>query len=348
MPTPPVLDFDKLLAPISPEQPTGTWLKVGTKSEIDVYAAIKDAADASRISERKLRNPDPSNLPPPPRWKEVAKLAQDALAAKSKDLWIATWLIEALTREHGSKGVRDGFRLVRELCDSFWGKLYPPVDPDDLANGELSTVMPIAGLNGVTSEGVLLSPLSEAVEKQLAALNQNPSTPAGAYQGLLDEITEASTELGKMEQVLSEKCRNGESGDDLSPPTSALRDRLDDCARRVREVAGDRIPKASDSLPNDSITTPSDNLGKESKPVGNVRSRESAFEELIRIADFFRKTEPHSPVSYALEQVVRWGKLPLPKLLAELIDEGGARQNLFRLTGIPWTESSTSTEGGNT
>jgi type VI secretion system protein ImpA len=55
---------------------------------------------------------------------------------------------------------------------------------------------------------------------------------------------------------------------------------------------------------------------------------------LERIADFFRRTEPHSPVSYALEQVVRWGGMSLPELLKELISEESVRRDLFRRTGI--------------
>jgi type VI secretion system protein ImpA len=53
------------------------------------------------------------------------------------------------------------------------------------------------------------------------------------------------------------------------------------------------------------------------------------------VADYFRQSEPHSPVSYALEQAVRWGRMPLPDLLAELIPDESARTNMLRMTGIP-------------
>ena len=55
----------------------------------------------------------------------------------------------------------------------------------------------------------------------------------------------------------------------------------------------------------------------------------------VSIADFFRRNEPHSPIPFALEQAVRWGQMPLPQLLRELIPDDGSRQNFFKLTGIP-------------
>jgi type VI secretion system protein ImpA len=61
---------------------------------------------------------------------------------------------------------------------------------------------------------------------------------------------------------------------------------------------------------------------------------------LLRVAEFFRRTEPHTVLSYALEQVVRWGRMPLPALLRELIPDDGSRQQLFKQVGIPDSNSS--------
>jgi type VI secretion system protein ImpA len=61
---------------------------------------------------------------------------------------------------------------------------------------------------------------------------------------------------------------------------------------------------------------------------------------LLQVAEYFRRNEPHTPVSYALEQVVRWGKMSLPDLLLELIPEDSPRSNLYRLVGIKPPEKS--------
>lgn len=65
-----------------------------------------------------------------------------------------------------------------------------------------------------------------------------------------------------------------------------------------------------------------------------VANREQALSSLLQVANFFRTTEPHSPVSYALEQTVRWGKMPLPELLKELVAEESLLSGLFSRIGI--------------
>ena len=66
-----------------------------------------------------------------------------------------------------------------------------------------------------------------------------------------------------------------------------------------------------------------------------VPSREHALIMLQEIAEFFRRTEPHSPLAYTLEQAVRWGRTPLPKLLEELIpDPGGREHTIFAWWGF--------------
>ncbi len=65
-----------------------------------------------------------------------------------------------------------------------------------------------------------------------------------------------------------------------------------------------------------------------------VASRDEALQHLLRVADFFRKSEPHSPVSYALEQAVRWGRMPLPDLLKDLVSDDTVLAQVFKRMGI--------------
>jgi len=73
-------------------------------------------------------------------------------------------------------------------------------------------------------------------------------------------------------------------------------------------------------------------------PAARVRegyeTREQAFSELAKIADFFRRIEPHSPISYTLDEVVRRGRMTLPELLSELIQDEGARRLFLLSSGI--------------
>jgi type VI secretion system protein ImpA len=52
------------------------------------------------------------------------------------------------------------------------------------------------------------------------------------------------------------------------------------------------------------------------------------------LAEFFRRTEPHNPVSYVLAQAVRWGRMSLPEFLAEMISAEAMPGTIFRHVGI--------------
>jgi type VI secretion system protein ImpA len=65
-----------------------------------------------------------------------------------------------------------------------------------------------------------------------------------------------------------------------------------------------------------------------------LETRQEALVTLLRVAEYFRQAEPHSPISYALEQAVRWARLSLPELLSELVTDKSAREEIFKRAGI--------------
>ena len=77
-------------------------------------------------------------------------------ATSRKDLGIATWLTEGLVRQHGYAGLRDGFRLLRELVEAVRDNLYPLPDEEGLA----TRLACLAGLNGEESDGVIIAPIA--------------------------------------------------------------------------------------------------------------------------------------------------------------------------------------------
>ena len=52
------------------------------------------------------------------------------------------------------------------------------------------------------------------------------------------------------------------------------------------------------------------------------------------IANFFRRTEPHSPLSYTLDEAVRRGRMTWPELLAEVVADMDARNSILTTLGI--------------
>ncbi|SFC12325.1 ImpA family type VI secretion system protein [Pseudoalteromonas denitrificans] len=68
---------------------------------------------------------------------------------------------------------------------------------------------------------------------------------------------------------------------------------------------------------------------------GQLTNRDHAFQELRKIADYFSKTEPHSPVSFILEKAIRWGYMSLPDLMQELVSGNDkVLEQISLVTGI--------------
>jgi type VI secretion system protein ImpA len=373
MASPAVLDFDKLLAPIPGDSTGGVNLRQDPSPSSD-YQKIKSAIGKARTAWRKRIEGDPESQPD---WGPILDLAPEAIAAKSKDLEIAAWLIEALLQEHGFPGLRDGFRLARELSERFWDQLHPQPDEDGMG----VRVAALAGLNGFDREGILIDEINnvpltakgpsdkpfvqwhyrqaanlsgitdpEKRQKRIDAGDVTREMLDGAEaatslefaQGLRDDLSECLEELLKLVTVLEERCGKDRDGGPAAPPTAMIRAALQECLKIVEAIA------AAKGGANGSGAGPAGGEGAQAESGGEgggaagavmtggaIRNREAAFQALLQVARFFKQTEPHSPISYALERAVRWGKMPLPDLLGELIGEESARSSVFKLVGIP-------------
>lgn len=118
------VDVDALLAPVAGPSPTGPDLR---------YHPIYDEIKTARKAAEAIRDPkedqeaDTGDVRP---WKKVADLSSGALA-KSKDLQLGIWLLEALAHVDGYRGLSTGLVIIRRLVVEYWEGLYPPIDPED-------------------------------------------------------------------------------------------------------------------------------------------------------------------------------------------------------------------------
>lgn len=369
MASPDTLDFAGLLAPISEESPVGENLREDY-SATSAYYQIKDARNTARAAERAMAAMlgDEGEGPDPPNWSPVVEQATTILTMRSKDLEITAWLIEALVRVEGYAGLRDGFRLARELIETYWDDLYPRPDEDGL----VTKIAPLVGLNGEDAEGTLIVPIAmvpitgignsgpfsawhhdqaREVDQIADDARRAARIAAGAVtkeefdiafheadreslRDLVGDIARGMAEYEKYCAALDERC-----GVD-APPTSSIRDALDKVRGTVSFLTQGMFPE--EVAVADAPETAADAPEAEAAPVaaapaaapGALHTREDAFRSLEEIARFFREQEPHSPLSYLLERAVRWGRMPLPDLLQELVHDETTRSDLFRMTGM--------------
>ena len=149
-----ILDFDRLVHPISDDNPVGADLR-SDPSPLSVYYQIKDVRSKARAVERQAAGGMDEEAAAAD-WRPILDTAPEALATLSKDLEMTAYLIEALVREHGFAGLRDGFRLAQQLVEHFGDDIYPLPDED----GVETRVAPLAGLNGEGADGTLIAPIA--------------------------------------------------------------------------------------------------------------------------------------------------------------------------------------------
>jgi type VI secretion system protein ImpA len=66
---------------------------------------------------------------------------------------------------------------------------------------------------------------------------------------------------------------------------------------------------------------------------GQWRTREEAYATLEAVANYLQQREPHSPTPYLIQKAVRWGRLPLPELMKEIMREEGDLNRMSNLFG---------------
>ncbi len=116
------LDFDRLLAPIPGDEPAGPP---------SVYIELRPQFEEMRREVTPERAAQLKEDAKDPDWLGQERKTQEALAETTKDLRITGYLLEALVKNHGFAGARDGLKLLRLMVEQCWDRLNPPVDPED-------------------------------------------------------------------------------------------------------------------------------------------------------------------------------------------------------------------------
>ena len=382
MPSPECIDVQSLIAAISDDSPSGEELTSMSPS----FEAIKSTTSASKTAERKIRelqiaggdDSEEMDRIDPPDWKKIQKLAIEILTKESKDLRVAAWLIEALMRNEGFVGIRDGLKVFLGLCENYWESIHPAPTEDD---GHMDTVAQFNGFAGEASstplseipitgvyDGEAYSSIDYTEAAELDSVtdasiredriqngavsfeqleNAVRNTPGSFYVELVEDLSEIENILNQTAEVLDLKCLPDGYGESTAPSVSSFRNKVSEIKANIEGLARAHLELAAadaeaevaveEGVDGQLITTNGGGSGAAPARMatGNVISREDAFEALRKIADYFERTEPHSPVSYALRQVVNWGTMSLPDLLAELIEDTTALKSLGKRIGMP-------------
>ena len=356
-------DLVALLAPIAGDAPAGTDLRADSSPQ-SIYYRLRDARAEARAVERAMEADDATSAPPP-QWRTIRDLGMEALGSHSKDLEIASWVTEALLRGDGLNGFTAGVRLMTGLVEGFWDDLFPLPDEDGIA----TRVGPVAGLNGQSGEGTLSQPLRQLPlflrpdgmtlqfwqfeqSTDLAAIVdperrqqridagvvpfdtvENEARAAGTahFAALRADAEAAAAAWRALGEALDARAAAN------APPTSRVRDvleRIVAVATRFTGADGETPAEAAAGAGAGGAAAAAVSSGEFTAVAGALASREEALRSLAAIAEFFRRTEPLSPLSYTLQEAVRRARMSWPELLEEIVPDIGQRVQILMSLGI--------------
>jgi type VI secretion system protein ImpA len=157
------------------------------------------------------------------------------------------------------------------------------------------------------------------------------ATPPGNFALLRRELRAAQAAWTAMALQLDEKA-----GRD-SPPTRRIGEILEQIDRIVQRYG----PPEAAAVDETAVEETTEGAAAEPGAAGGpgvkqkrLATREDALAMLSEIAEYFRKTEPQSPLAYTIDDAIRRGRLSWPELLAELVNDDVARRSILTSLGI--------------
>ena len=363
-----MIDLEKLLQPIAEDKPAGDDLRLlsGDLSFIEIE-------EMKREVDPEL---DPGGQAKAADWKGVARSCESLLSARTKDLELAAWLTQALAHLEGYAGVSAGLRLCSGLVENFWERLYPGWDEGEMILPIRARPLSWLGSSQEFLASVKRIPLSAAVgetprswfdyEQSRRVDEAGTHSDQTAFQELVDSglitgqqwqaslaatptdrleatrtaIDECREELGRLRALCDERF-----GED-APYFLDLQGLLDECHdylqrfRAGRSGWGETAAEGTEEGGMDEASAPPPAAATVAPagPAGPIATREQAYQQLRNVADYLRRTEPHSPVALLVERAVKWGNMSFEDLFADVVKNSDVRNQVREVLGLPPAE----------
>lgn len=194
----------------------------------------------------------------------------------------------------------------------------------------------------VSRQGILDHALRDL--RALAALDDRVELAADAWRNLtalLDErlgadapsLSKVAEMLVRMRQALRSLLQERDPRDGEAPvmlaesPANWSADTSTPSAPPRGENDMSEAPSIS-SLPSPSELLP------QVTARGRIGSRAEAYQLLELAGAYLMREEPHSPTPYLVNRAVKWGCMPLPELMQEVLQEPGGLARYFSILGI--------------
>jgi type VI secretion system protein ImpA len=328
-----------LLQPIVPDQPCGENLEdTALLASFDTFRLFGQGRPLDAPPEPGEKwTPKP---PDSPEWREIRQRALEALA-RSKDLRLLAHLGTAVLRTDGLPAFSDTLTVASRWLTDYWPQIYPLVDEDAILRRNALNCFadPMAIVDGLRRVPLVSSRLHgtfslrdiDIATHQLAPgdgdaqVDENQvnaafaAAPITELTELHDSVVSAVASLQKIDVTMREAA-----GSDATPSfdqLSAQLSRMSQALRAQLAVHPESAGTAGSGLEADGEAAAAGGISAG----GAIRSRQDAIRALDAVADFFRRTEPSSPIPLFLARAKRLVSKDFLEVLADIAPEALAQ-----------------------
>jgi type VI secretion system protein ImpA len=330
-----------------------------------LFDLIKEArrADASYLTQgewqAELKHAD---------WEQVVRLSAEGLSQHSKDLRLVAWFCEGLGHQQQFEGVAFGLSMCDAILKAHWLGLYPALDEGLEARAER-----LAWLSATLADIVASLPLTQdppyglaQYDESLQVDNQGRQSPEAMQLSLAEgkingEMFQRAVSLTAVDyldtrhtdvQKCISVCRGLQTSiDELFELDAPRLARLDETLVRVNllterllaERGGDRVRAPAPAVAPQLINPVVPRAPASCEPVAipptveairtEPQSRAEALVQLRGVVQYFKRTEPHSPVPLLIERAIKWGDMPLESWLSDVIKDSSVVDGIRNILG---------------
>lgn len=328
--------IEKLLQPVSPDQPCGPDLSYdGRFDELETLLKGKPEIDFGNIKK-------PAE---PPDWRQLQEKSIEFLG-KSKHLRVAVMLCCSLIKTSGLTGFRDGVQLLRGMVEQNWGCLYPQLDPEDnndptyRLNLLAALTAPRGSVTGWLAilDNLYVAPLCQPKgappvtfeQLQAAKSQQAPvegAPPAPTLTQLAPALRACAEQVATHHQALKESLEAAQSLDQFLANTLTAQKSMsfDELFKVLQDMITSLEPYLAGQEGEATAESAGNGQGAETGEAGAailvrgpIRTRADAVAALENICQYYEQVEPGSPVPFLLRRAQKLATMNFVQAVQEL------------------------------